>query len=260
MKTKKPNTLQQKLGFQDEDLKKPKHDDMMLWLDKNAESIFNDIFFKHLTDVDYNDLLKYAITKKDKVIEDRREIIKSLEKRIENAKDSKSPFDALTKEKEIQILEDLEREKSKVNYLESWTSFESLPPRPKVSIISKVWELPVTTHSNNPNSNSSKYTVGFLDMAIHFQIHHPYAGGFADERHGDKWLSDIKGKIEIDFQHQQSVVYVEAKTEIASLGELIRQIRHYKEYLPGSYYVLCPDDKYQNTLKEQNIGFIKYKE
>ena len=35
----KAQTLQQKLGFFDEDLKKPKHDEIMIWLDQNIGSI-----------------------------------------------------------------------------------------------------------------------------------------------------------------------------------------------------------------------------
>lgn len=260
MRTKKPNTLQQKLGFLDEDLKKPKHDAMMLWLDKNAEVIFNDIFFRNLTDDEWEKLLKQAIVKKNEVLAHRKRIVESLEKQIANSKKAKSSYNILTEEEETKILKDIEIEKNKLLYLENWTTFDSLPTRPKISIDSKVWELPVTTHSNNYNTNSSKYTVGFLDMAIHFQIYQPYVSGFVDERKAGEWSSDINGKIQIIFQPHLNVVYVEAKTEIVSLGELIRQIRYYKEYLPGSYYVLCPDDKYRDTLKEQNIGFIKYTE
>ena len=40
----KANTLQQKMGFFDEDLKMPKHDELMLWLDKNIEHILNESF------------------------------------------------------------------------------------------------------------------------------------------------------------------------------------------------------------------------
>lgn len=35
------NTLQSKFGFQDEDLKTPKHDEIMLWLDNHLENIIS---------------------------------------------------------------------------------------------------------------------------------------------------------------------------------------------------------------------------
>lgn len=259
MKTKKPNTLQQRLGFLDEDLKKPKHDDMLLWLDKNAEEIFNSMFSKQLTEEDYNDLLKSAIEKRDKVIEDRRSVIESLKNQIKNSKESKFGF-RMSNETEVQIQTDIEKEQKKIAYLENWTAFDELPPRRNISIASKTWELPVTTQPHSYNNTGSKYTVGFIDMAVSFYVYHPVVTGFEDERKGEKWVSDVKDRVKVGFQRQQLTLYVEAKTEINSLGELIRQIRHYKEYLPGSYYVLCPDEKHKMTLKAQQIGFIKYTE
>ncbi|MBA3833669.1 MAG: hypothetical protein H0X34_17610 [Chthoniobacterales bacterium] len=47
MATKKMNstaTLQQKLGFIDSDLRKPKHDEIMLWADENADAIVQSVF------------------------------------------------------------------------------------------------------------------------------------------------------------------------------------------------------------------------
>lgn len=35
----KAKTLQQRLGFFDDDLKKPEHDDIIKWTDKNIETI-----------------------------------------------------------------------------------------------------------------------------------------------------------------------------------------------------------------------------
>ena len=37
-------TLQQKLGFYDEDLKKPDHDMIMQWVSDNAEGVLNSVF------------------------------------------------------------------------------------------------------------------------------------------------------------------------------------------------------------------------
>jgi hypothetical protein len=259
MKTKKPNTLQQRLGFLDDDLKKPKHDDMLLWFDRNAETILDGLFSKPLTDEDYSELLKNAINKRDDVIEDRKKTIADLESQISYSKESKFPF-SHSSETMAQMQQQIETERKKIDYLEQWKAFAELVPRPKVSINSKTWELPVTTHSNDPNSRSSKYTVGFIDMAVSFFVYHPVVTGFVDEREKEKWVGDLKDRVKIGFRHQQVTVYVEAKTEIGSLGELIRQIRHYKEYLPGEYYVLCPDEKHASTLQGQRIGFIKYEE
>ncbi len=42
--TSKPETLRQRFGFMDEDNKTPKHDEIMLWLDKEAQNIIYRIF------------------------------------------------------------------------------------------------------------------------------------------------------------------------------------------------------------------------
>jgi hypothetical protein len=49
------------------------------------------------------------------------------------------------------------------------------------------------------------------------------------------------------------------KTEIASLGEVIRQINMYREYDPDAqYYLVSPDDNHVDILKKERIGFVKY--
>jgi hypothetical protein len=55
-------------------------------------------------------------------------------------------------------------------------------------------------------------------------------------------------------------VYFEVKTAIKSLGELIRQIRMYQEYVSsGIFVVVCPDDRYKEQLQRQGIAFVKYR-
>jgi len=62
------------------------------------------------------------------------------------------------------------------------------------------------------------------------------------------------------FGYINRTIFVEVKTEIRSLGELIRQINQYKTYQKGDYYVLCPDNKYKDLLQEQGIYSIDYKQ
>lgn len=44
MASPKAQTLQQKLGFYDDDLKKPDHDMIIQWVSDNAEGIINNIY------------------------------------------------------------------------------------------------------------------------------------------------------------------------------------------------------------------------
>jgi hypothetical protein len=54
-------------------------------------------------------------------------------------------------------------------------------------------------------------------------------------------------------------IAVEIKTEIPLIGELLRQIQFYKNYVGGYYWVVVsPDDRYANVLTAQGILFFKY--
>jgi hypothetical protein len=127
MRTKKPNTLQQKLGFLDDDLRKPKHDDIMLWLDRNIEAVLRDIFFKPLTDLDYDELFKNAKKQIEIAINDRMKTISSLEGQLERSRTSKVK---IKKTGEEEITQEIEKENKKIKYLQSWSDFESKPLRP----------------------------------------------------------------------------------------------------------------------------------
>lgn len=42
------------------------------------------------------------------------------------------------------------------------------------------------------------------------------------------------------------------------MGELIRQVRMYQEYVQGKWFVVSPDGKFKDQLATQGISFIKY--
>lgn len=55
----------------------------------------------------------------------------------------------------------------------------------------------------------------------------------------------------------------EIKTKIDNVGDLLRQINTYRYHLHANlydydWYVICPDDRFEDLLKSQDIGFIKY--
>ncbi|MGC4052924.1 MAG: hypothetical protein QM757_26650 [Paludibaculum sp.] len=54
------------------------------------------------------------------------------------------------------------------------------------------------------------------------------------------------------------VACFEVKSEIPSIGELIRQIRAYGVYQKDClWFVVSPDDRFAGVLKRQGIGFLK---
>ena len=53
-------------------------------------------------------------------------------------------------------------------------------------------------------------------------------------------------------------ILVEAKSELPTLGELMRQINLYRTAFDGKVVVVSPDDTFADILKEQGVTFIKY--
>ena len=109
------------------------------------------------------------------------------------------------------------------------------PPRPrKVEIVRSKWEVPV---------KREQYVIGFIDMRVEFV-----------------WIKTLRISDYSDDPWSQSgdhcVVNIEVKPAIPSVGELIRQINLYREYLKGDYCVVSPDGRWVDVLKAQKIGFI----
>jgi len=173
----KAKTLQEKLGFIDDDIKNPKHDDLVCWIDENAESIIHSFHWP------------------------------SIEDQLERLRDTgRYSFDIKLKD---------------------------LPERPPISIHAKKWELPIIKQQYKTET-----IVGFVDICIECLYPELY---FTDKF----W-----------YRNEIVKIYFEAKTEIRSLGELLRQINTYKTYATGKYIVVCPDEKFKTIIKSQGIKFI----
>jgi hypothetical protein len=79
-------------------------------------------------------------------------------------------------------------------------------------------------------------------------------------------VAQIKGKFYFndtkEYEDSERYAFIEVKTEIPSLGELIRQMRAYQSYnQKSSYYIIVsPDDRHIETLHKQGFYFYKYKD
>jgi hypothetical protein len=76
----------------------------------------------------------------------------------------------------------------------------------------------------------------------------------------EREIVKIEEELKIKFENKIKTIYIEVKTEIDSLGTLIRQINLYRQYLPGIYFVMCPDNTHKSKLAEQEIYFIEVDE
>lgn len=115
---------------------------------------------------------------------------------------------------------------------------ELYPDISQPSILGKRWEYNIyNTNENQTYSN----LVGFIDLCIDIEAN----------------LDNTKSK------HYS--FFIEVKTEIPSLGELIRQMNTYRAYTSKhwcekKYLVVSPDDRHFDILNEQGYLFYKIKD
>ena len=116
-----------------------------------------------------------------------------------------------------------------------------LPDKPPLVVTHKVWEQPISTETQR--AGQSKYVVGFADMLITYKP--------------AQLIYDLDSEeLTIFNSYYEKRVFFEVKSFIPSLGELIRQIRMYQQYVSGEWFVVSPDNKFKNQLKTQGIGFV----
>lgn len=200
----KAQTLQQRFGFRDPELSTPKHDEMMLWLDSNIESVVNTLVYEDGWDIEW----------------------------------------LIQKEYEDVTQEDLRA--------------LPVPSKPSYKVVKKIWEHPITTQQSRGYGN--KYTVGFADMLVAYEKPYLALGGI-------EWPSSYSSRkprrkedepLHWFIRSDREYLLFEVKPAIPSLGELIRQIRHYETYIDIPFAVLCADDRFASQLIEQGINFFKY--
>jgi len=189
MSKAKAQTIQQRLGFMDTDLKSSKHDEIMLWLDDAVEKHFNQMV-SNQQEWEYRE------------------------------------FSVIENEKEIR---DLQREIIFNDII--------LPKKPELEVVKRVWEYPITT------TGRGSYIVGFADMRVDYL---------------DCSLTYYVKDNKFQIYKENKSLFFEVKSDMPSLGELIRQIRMYQTYTSGKWFVVSPDSRMAAVLEKQSIYFIRY--
>lgn len=226
---REPRTLQEKLGFLDHDLKTSSHDDMMLWLDHCMDNLLVSL----VGGVQVRDTV-WAIGCRKQI----RDAVTTQGTEMHEQALQNSRYYPQSAEKmytaEQKILQWLESGKF------GWQPWLS----PKV--LSKVWEQPVTTGHNN-------YTVGFIDMRVKCEVD---IGTTLTLPSSEEW---IKGKEPVYKRSVENMEFnFEVKTTIPSLGELVRQVQMYRQFIGGTYVVVSGDTRFKEALAGQKIKFVFY--
>lgn len=281
----KAKTLQQKLGFFDDDLTNPDHDDIMKWLHKNIDKVITEIYcldkwnerqINSLKDsvkgIIVNDIAncKTQLSDLENDIKDLTQKINSYNKILDS--DHKGGIDI----GENFVIEQIEENEKLINkrkkekefvkehlsYLENFEGLKEPPIRNAVKILDIEWEHTVTSQSFNDRTGykSNKYIIGYIDMKVKYSYSKLEVSGvnFDKEKIYDKiqWSqSNRKNSEEIITNN----LFVEVKTKIKSLGSLFRQLRAYQEYETGDFAVICPDDSNKDIIRSQGFKFFKFK-
>ncbi len=289
----KAKTLQQKLGFFDEDLKSPVHDDILKWLDKNILMVIHSlysirewpknkideqrklaeqIFVENISEVE--ETLGNLNMQQTKILAELPELERRYSDALsleENSTDTYKPSNFRLKEieenkkKNAGISTEIEEQNARLVLLKSWKGLGSLPKRNEIKIIEKPWEYPVTSQSSPSVSGyrSGKNIIGFIDLKVTFTFTQLSLTGinFAKrEIIGNVDWTQTERKIPDngDYLGWNHTFFVEVKTKITSLGELFRQIRMYKEFVNGDFVIVCPDDSEKDIIQSQGFKFYKY--
>jgi len=132
-------------------------------------------------------------------------------------------LDLLQEHQREHRMNDIDRKKALSNF-----------PGFKWSIESAVWEYPIM---------NGKYLIGFADLFVTFSRFHS---------------ANPRSSGNVDWETVKRPIVFEVKSEIRSVGEVIRQVRLYEQYLKAEYCVVSPDDTFAEVLRGQKIKFIKY--
>ena len=237
-------TLSERFGFMDEDLKKPKHDEIVLWLKANIESVVEGLCPKEWTEAETS--LQEGFVKKARAIwQARRKDGHGL--RPEEATRLRL-LEADVTNWQVQARPDMEHEchKRLDEYLQSialyWPDPGPVPMRPPCTIEARTSEYPVKDRTA---------VVGFVDFYAKIGRPSAYLDG------ANEGASPFAPSWRISYGRM--TLLFEAKTETPSFGELMRQINHYRAYeTQGQFYVISPDDRFKTALESENVGFVKY--
>jgi len=239
LKKERANTLQQRFGFADDDLKKSEHDSILLWLDDHAVEFIKAI-------IEWTDLWPARLV--EQKVKGVMEVLKARIATLQETIARNEKFGT-------QLWKDeSERARKEVALIDAYQGLGD-PPRREVRI-KKIWEDPVTQ-----SGAATKYVIGFLDMVVLVEnTELEVTELYQDSSYvGFEKIRRPLPKCRVTWADTpQRGFGFEAKVAIPSLGELIRQLRLYQQYCRHQLYVVSPDDRFAEQLLAQGFGFIKY--
>jgi len=250
MNKRKIDVRQHVFGFPDEDLKTSLHDEIVLWLKRNAGDIcrqligWTETWDPHLIE---SNRKRAAATVAERV----NLLPESLAKNkltLERINGGERCF--CIDQDLAQRIKDMEAE---LTFLNSWHGLGE-PPAPKLDVRCEL-ERPILRRPYEATD-----IVGYVDVVLFVRALRLTAGIAPSDDYGRPYLG-VDARRYADWNTHWSdfrSFAFEAKTTIRSLGELIRQLKAYRAYSKVPLYAVSPDSGFEKELSDEGFGFIKY--
>jgi len=252
-------TLQQRFGFLDDDLRTVSHDEVMTWLTEHIEQVIIELFWDSAWPADERRLVEQqaqAVVNQTAaaLVLSEWDAREALARKI--GLTAAYAADAVQRAAIERSIPDLisASQQEAAEYRRRYTGL-TLPQRPLFAVDKVVWELPLQT--------DSKFLVGFVDLYVAVRQPRLVLTGYtyADRCSGlevYRRAPDPRTLRAVVSNHWEVMpIYFEVKATLPSAGELIRQIRMYQEYVQGEWVVVSPDDRHRRILESQGIQFYQ---
>jgi hypothetical protein len=250
MSKRKIDVQQQVFGFPDEDLKTSLHDEIVLWLKRNAEEICAE-------------LIGWRQTWDPQLIElNRKRTAATVATRLDLLRQSlteeKSKFEAINRGQfRFYIGQDLEKRikamEAELTFLHSWRGLGE-PAAPKLDVRCEI-EQPILRRRYDTTN-----IVGYADVVLSVRALRVTAGIAPSDDYGRPYLGvDAMRYANWTASWSDFTSFAfDAKNDIRSLGELIRQFKTYRTYSKLPFYAVSPDSRFSKDISDEGFGFIKY--
>jgi hypothetical protein len=260
--TSQPKTHMERMGFRDPEIGSPAHDRLVLWTQEHA----SEWLAAHIPTPD----AQWAANRRSLMESTERMLLKKRQEVIdlrgdlekEQARDPAPPD--WKRDQRERARAELARIEAQVRRLEDVHVQEEAPAIEPAYRLELEYLL----------TGSRGYALGFLDLLA--TVTYPYYGWRPDYLYREFHDQDGHLQIEMPRIHNYTTprkAAFEAKLTIPSLGELLRQLRFYRENLgryeaepekncgtisawkPMPYVVVSPDTRYRAQIEDQGFLF-----
>lgn len=241
-------TLQQRFGFQDDDLLTPAHDQIMIDVDANLDRIISAQFF--IPTWPTKTIAKWTsffdAARQDTLIKLEKDILRLRADLAARESESDYWLQWTTQQ--------LDAAQQKYDSFSAWEGLTTPPKKPDLEIIDSIWEHPV--------QSKTQYIIGFVDLQTIWTDYELTVSWKGSKHHNPNGIQvtilDNETMPIWYISDKLLTLNIEVKTTIPSVGELLRQIRMYKVHLPGRYMIISPDDRFRDQIQAQGLYFVKY--